>query len=100
MSGGIEGVGGSLPKEFFDMFVSLDDQGNVSISPSGSSFVLSSSDKELMDEILAMLPKSWIDPVFANTILQKLDLSMGLGPVLATDSGRTQSFGATESAII
>ncbi|HXF28712.1 MAG TPA: hypothetical protein VN457_02595, partial [Chlamydiales bacterium] len=58
---------------------------------------LSPSDKKMIEELAAMLPKTWIDPVLAQQLWLSMMMNLGLGTV--ADPSRPPR-GALENAIV
>ena len=63
-------------------------------APSGDGSTLKKSDKELIEELVAMLPKSWIDPTLATNLWQNIDSNLGL------IADRASIFSAQQSSIV
>ena len=72
--------------------------GTRAASPSEDDSTIKPSDKKLTEELAAMLPKSWIDPMFATQLWQNLDINLGLSGILTPD--RTSDFSMQQSSIV
>ncbi len=73
------------------------DSGSQTQTPSGGSSI-KKSEKELIEELIAMLPKSWVDPVLATQLWQNLDLNLGLAGIANGD--RVSLFSTAQSSIV
>ena len=73
------------------------DSGSQAQAPSGGSSI-KKSDKELIEELIAMLPKSWVDPALATQLWQNLNLNLGLAGIATGD--RMSVFSAAQSSIV
>ncbi len=69
------------------------------ILSSGQS-TISVADKKTIDDILAMLPKPWLDAVTSLNLWNNLDLMLGIAAIAKSGRSASETIGITENAIV